>query len=157
MSKNLVIAGVVVLVIILAGGYFVMSSQSKKTNSPDSVMMEETKESPTEAIGEEKTGTAEGVMMDRGNVKEFTVEGQPFSFTPNKITVKRGDTVKINFVNKEGFHDFTIDEFNARTKQLQAGQSETIEFVADQTGEFEYYCSVGNHRAQGMVGTLTVQ
>ncbi len=57
----------------------------------------------------------------------------------------------------QGFHDLVIDEFNARTAQLQTGQSEIIEFVADQSGEFEYYCSIGSHRAMGMVGKLIVE
>ena len=66
------------------------------------------------------------------------------------------DTVKIIFKNAKGFHDWTLDEFNAATKQLTVGQSETIQFVADKAGTFEYYCSVGNHRQQGMVGKLVV-
>jgi uncharacterized cupredoxin-like copper-binding protein len=32
-----------------------------------------------------------------------------------------------------------------------------VQFVADKTGTFEFYCSVGNHRQMGMVGTLVVQ
>ncbi|MEY4731380.1 MAG: hypothetical protein RL681_326, partial [Candidatus Parcubacteria bacterium] len=46
--------------------------------------------------------------------------------------------------------------FNAATKVLTDGQSETIEFVANKAGTFEYYCSVGSHRQMGMKGTLTV-
>lgn len=33
----------------------------------------------------------------------------------------------------------------------------SVTFVADTLGTFEYYCSVGNHRAQGMVGNLVVE
>jgi plastocyanin len=29
--------------------------------------------------------------------------------------------------------------------------------VADKNGSYEYYCSVGNHRASGMVGVITVE
>lgn len=88
----------------------------------------------------------------------FSVEGGMFYFKPNTITAKKGDTVKITFNNKEGFHDFVIDEFaGARTKQIQAGQTETISFVVDKTGTFEFYCSVGQHRQMGMKGTLVVQ
>jgi len=31
-----------------------------------------------------------------------------------------------------------------------------VEFVADQTGTFEYYCNMPGHRANGHVGTLIV-
>jgi len=50
-----------------------------------------------------------------------------------------------------------MNEFNARTKQIKAGETETIEFIADKVGSFEYYCSVGQHRQMGMVGTLVVE
>jgi plastocyanin len=56
-----------------------------------------------------------------------------------------------------GTHDFKIDEFNVATNQIPAGSSEIVEFVADKSGSFEYYCSVGRHREMGMKGTLVVQ
>ena len=90
-------------------------------------------------------------------VKSFTVSGKNFSFSPSTMSVKKGDTVKIIFKNTSGFHDLRIDEFNVATKQIEAGKEDTVQFVADKTGTFEYYCSVGNHRAMGMKGTLTVQ
>jgi plastocyanin len=90
-------------------------------------------------------------------VKTFTVTGQNFSFAPATLTVKKGDTVRIVFKNTSGFHDLKIDEFKVATKQIQGGQEETVEFIADKAGSFEYYCSVGNHRAMGMQGTLVVQ
>lgn len=90
-------------------------------------------------------------------VREFTVSGKPFSFTPSTMKVNQGEMVRITFVNEQGTHDLVVEGYEARTKVLQAGQSETIEFLADKTGTFEYYCSVGTHRAQGMKGTLTVE
>lgn len=89
-------------------------------------------------------------------VKEFTVTGQNYSFAPATLTVKKGDTVKITFKNAEGNHDLRIDEFNVATERIQSGGEQTVTFIADKTGSFQYYCSVGNHRAMGMWGTLTV-
>ena len=77
--------------------------------------------------------------------------------TPD-LKVKQGDRVRVVFNNEEGFHDFVIDEFSgARTKQMAAGNTETIEFVADKKGTFEYYCSVGQHRDNGMYGKFIVE
>lgn len=90
------------------------------------------------------------------SVKEFDVTGTSFKFSVTEMTVKKGDTVKIVFTNGQGTHDWVIDEFNAKTNILKAGESQTIEFVADKVGTFEYYCSVGSHRAMGMKGNLTV-
>jgi plastocyanin len=90
-------------------------------------------------------------------VVTVNVTGQNMSFSPNEIKVKKGDTIKVVFTSGDMLHDFVVDEFNARTKQLKTGETETIEFVADKTGMFEYYCSVGEHRERGMVGKLIVE
>jgi len=50
-----------------------------------------------------------------------------------------------------------IDEFGVATKQAQSPDTEVLEFTADKAGSFEYYCSVGTHRAMGMKGTLKVE
>jgi plastocyanin len=89
-------------------------------------------------------------------VKEISVTNKGFDFIPREIRVKKGDTVRLTFTNGGGFHDWVIDEFDAATRQIPAGRSETIEFVADKSGEFEFYCSVGNHRARGMWGKFIV-
>ncbi len=91
------------------------------------------------------------------SVREFTVTGQNFSFTPSMIRVKKGDRVKINFQNTNGFHNFVIDEFNVATPTIERGAQASVEFTADKAGNFEYYCSVGTHRAMGMRGTLVVE
>lgn len=90
-------------------------------------------------------------------VKTFNITGKPFQFDPVEIRVKKGDTVKIVFTNTEGMHDWVLDEFKARTPVLQAGKTAAVEFVADKTGDFEYYCSVGNHHELGMRGNLIVE
>lgn len=137
--KNILIL-VVALVIIGGGGYYFYTN-SQKTPAE-------------EVVGMPVPGT-DTPEMEVTNVVEFTVEGKNFAFMPSTLSVKKGDTVKITFKNTGGFHDLVIDEFNVRTKQIQTGE-ETVEFVADKAGSFEYYCSVGEHRTMGMKGTLTV-
>ncbi|MFO8063657.1 MAG: cupredoxin domain-containing protein [Spirochaetia bacterium] len=90
------------------------------------------------------------------------VEGENYVFIVDgeenpDIVVEEGDTVRIELEVTQGFHDWVVDEFDAATKQVGAGSTTTVEFEADQTGEFYYYCSVAGHRAQGMEGTLIVE
>lgn len=89
--------------------------------------------------------------------KEFTVKGTNFAFEPSMIKVKKGDKVKITFQNSAGFHNFVINEYGVATKQAQSPATEVIEFTANKTGSFEYYCSVKTHRQMGMKGTLVVE
>lgn len=132
---------IIILVIVLAVVAILFIQKGKKNES----VIDTNTVKPTTGI------PANGI------VKEFTVTGGNFKFDPSEIRVNAGDTVKITFTNAEGFHDLVINEFSAKTAQIKSGESETIEFVADKVGTFEYYCSVGSHRAQGMVGKLIVE
>jgi plastocyanin len=96
------------------------------------------------------------------NIVAFRLTAENYKFLKDgeaapTLRVKSGDRVRVELTVTAGFHDFKIDEFNAATKRLNAGQTDTVEFTANQTGEFEYYCSVMNHRAMGMVGKLIVE
>jgi plastocyanin len=124
-------------------------------NSTKIINQEAPKETTGNVISPASTDQAPPAPAE--TIKTFTVTGQNFSFSPASLTVNQGDTVRIIFKSASGFHDFGIDEFKVATKQIQGGQEETVEFIADKTGVFEYYCSVGNHRAMGMKGALTVQ
>ncbi len=160
-------AVIVLIVLLLAGGiYFLSSGNSsdtemmKKEVAPKPEMVVEKEDSYVDMSDEKAAKVVEEdttMIEETAGVVTVEVEGGAFYFDPKEITVNKGDTVKIVFTNVGGVHDWVIDEFDARTKVLQAGETETITFVADQTGTFEYYCSVGNHRAQGMVGNLIVK
>ena len=159
--KNTYIVGLV-LVIIVAVALFMFSK--KQTEAPIiNTEYENVAPENIEAVTTEGTTTTDSsnittsVEVNAAGVKEFTVTGENFSFSPSLITVKKGDKVKITFKNSEGFHDFVVDEFGAATKQTKAPTTEVIEFTADKVGSFEYYCSVGSHRAMGMKGTLIVE
>ena len=89
--------------------------------------------------------------------KVFALSGKNFSFDKTEIKVKKGDKVTINFTSADGFHDVVIDEFSAKTERVRTGGTSSMTFVADKTGTFEYYCSVGQHRMNGMVGKLIVE
>ena len=54
-------------------------------------------------------------------------------------------------------HDFVIDELNVKSEITKGGNSTVVEFTPDTAGTFEFYCSVGQHRANGMVGKLIVE
>ncbi len=89
-------------------------------------------------------------------IKVIEATNQGFTFYPSKIQVKKGDIVRLTYTNGGGFHDWVLDEFGAATRKISGGKVETIEFTADQEGVFEFYCSVGNHRKQGMFGQFIV-
>lgn len=95
--------------------------------------------------------------MEDGEVKVVKIEAGSFYYNPKEIRVKKGQKVRIELTGKDMMHDFMIDELNVKSERVTPGQTVTVEFTADQAGEFEYYCSVGQHRTQGQVGTLIVE
>ncbi|MCA9912980.1 MAG: nitrite reductase, copper-containing, partial [Anaerolineae bacterium] len=75
-----------------------------------------------------------------------------------ELVVNLGDTVRLTVINGDpALHDLRIDEFNVNTGQLlEDEQTVTLEFVANQPGNFSYYCSMPGHRDIGMEGLLRV-
>ena len=159
MNMMAVLGGIVVLAVIGVGVYYYMNQSSKSPGMSSEGKNEYTQ--PTKAMMQFKETPSQAVSpsqaMTSGSVVEVSVKGQNFSFTPNKITAKKGDTVKVTFTSASSFHDFVVDGYNIQTKRVSDGQSDTIQFVADKAGTFEFYCSVGQHRQMGMKGTLVVE
>ncbi|OHA88896.1 MAG: hypothetical protein A3C70_02045 [Candidatus Zambryskibacteria bacterium RIFCSPHIGHO2_02_FULL_43_14] len=145
---------IVVVIILIAGGFLLFKN---KTIAPTDGEINNNMPVPGSNVDEMIVTEEEVEETTSVTVKEFSVDTVSFSFSPSTITVNKGDTVKITVKNINGTHDLKIDEFNTSTRVLKVGETETITFLADKTGTFEYYCSVGNHRAMGMVGTLTVR
>lgn len=75
-----------------------------------------------------------------------------------ELVVNQGDTVRITIINGDPMlHDLRIDEFDVYSGELlHDEQTVTMEFVANQAGNFDYYCSIPGHREIGMEGLLRV-
>ena len=124
----------------------------------DEMMMEEHDDDSMMEEGEDAMEEDNSMMEESdGDEVSFDLSGKNFAFDVEEIRVNKGDKVTINFTSESGFHDWVVDAFDASTEQVNTGESTSVTFVADETGEFEYYCSVGQHRANGMVGTLIVE
>lgn len=148
MSKNVwlilgvLIALVVVAVLALQGGY---KTPAKPTPAP-AVVAPQTQ--PPAAATAEKAGEA----------REIVVSGGEFKFSPNLISLTKGETVKITFKNTGTLpHNLTIAELRVSTKTVGGGQEDSVTVTADKTGTYTFYCDVGNHRQQGMEGKVKVE
>lgn len=173
------VIGLVVVIIVGIVAYMNFSVEPAVAPTPDTAPVTEeavtpeaepeTAEAETETAAEPAVATdAEAVVPTSvvetpteteaaAETRVFDVSGSNFAFDVTEMRVKEGDTVTINFSASAGFHDWKIDEFSAATAQVRPGTPTSVTFVADKKGTFEYYCSVGSHRAQGMVGNLIVE
>jgi heme/copper-type cytochrome/quinol oxidase subunit 2 len=89
------------------------------------------------------------------DARVITVTGENLFFAPPEITVRKGEPVAIALTSVDVAHDLNIDAFGGHV-YAEAGQTAEGGFTADETGTFEYYCSISGHAEAGMVGTLIV-
>lgn len=89
--------------------------------------------------------------------KTFNVEAYQFGFEPGTIEVNKGDTVHLNLTSRDVEHVFYLPEYEISLK-VDAGETESVTFVADQAGTFEFRCNVycGSGHST-MTGTLIVK
>lgn len=138
--------------VVIGGAYYFTSDRAAAPTTPPPA------NEPTEsesAVTEDDESPDSDAETTADHVFELT--GTNFAFSATALEVTEGDTVTIVLNSEEGVHDWVLDEFDAATEVISPGETTSVTFVADEQGTFEYYCSVGNHRAQGMVGTLTVR
>ncbi len=158
MNKSMILGiGLVLLVAVVGGGFLFFNQNQQDSSTP-------TQPLPQGVPGSEINGTEvivgehDGDTMMEAEVNEIVVEASNFEFTPSAFSVKAGDKVSLTLKVVEGFHDLVIEELDGvATNQIQADGEETIEFtVPEGVDSLTFFCSVGNHRALGMEGTITV-
>lgn len=75
------------------------------------------------------------------------------------LVVKVGQTVRVVLtVGPDGMeHDFYLDEFDVASDSATPGNDVVVTFVANEAGEYEYYCAIPGHREGGMYGKFIVE
>ena len=93
---------------------------------------------------------------ESNGVKEIRITAKQWEFQPASVTVNRGDHVKLIVKSIDFSHGFSLSDFNVNTR-LEPGVDTVIEFTADKTGTFTFFCSVvcGSGHSE-MRGTLIV-
>lgn len=77
----------------------------------------------------------------QGQVKEFTIVAERFKFTPDRLEVNEGDTVRITVQSADGTHGFAIKKMKVDTTVPKGGKPVVVEFVADKAGSYSINCS----------------
>jgi heme/copper-type cytochrome/quinol oxidase subunit 2 len=61
---------------------------------------------------------------------------------PAVIRVHRGDIVRLLITSEDVAHGFRIEALGVEVVPVRAGKYQVVEFVADQSGTFEYICNL---------------
>ena len=89
----------------------------------------------------EPTNSKEPIVPPAKTVREFRITAKQWAFEPGRITVKQGDTVRLNVASIDVGHGLLISAYNVN-KVLNPGATVTVEFTADKKGTFPIICSV---------------
>lgn len=91
--------------------------------------------------------------------QEIDIVMSDFMFSQDEIQAQPGDTITVNLSVDSGSHDFVIDELDVQSDTIGSGQTDSVTFTVpdNAAGEtYAFYCSIGNHRSQGMEGQLVI-
>lgn len=163
--------GIAVAILVIFGvGFLFMRQQPSKSPTkveevptaspvatPDEQQNMPMKQEAAPALNEQQTQQLATSASKTSKQKTFNISGGNFYFTPNAITVNKGDKVTFILENVAGVHDLVIDELKVKTPVIQTGGTATVSFTASKSGSFVYYCDIPGHRQKGMFGTLVVQ
>ncbi|MGI8460917.1 MAG: plastocyanin/azurin family copper-binding protein [Solirubrobacterales bacterium] len=84
-----------------------------------------------------------------------TITMTEYSFDPGDPTVAQGDSLDV--VNDGQIpHNLTVEGTDLATADLDGGANEDLTVDLD-PGSYEFICTIADHAAQGMTGTLTVE
>ena len=91
------------------------------------------------------------------SIATISIEAGNFYFKPNKITAGAGINT-IALTAKSGIHDLVFDgAYSGFSLEADGGGGTESKKIDLKPGKYTFYCSITGHRAQGMVGTLTVK
>jgi len=61
---------------------------------------------------------------------------------PEMITVRQGERVRLRIHGSDVLHGFAIGRLDVKPVRVEPGKVTVVEFVADQAGEFTFYCNM---------------
>lgn len=150
-------------VLLMAGVIFSACSFPGMNNTKDTSMSGTTMEGQTVVVNEATLEVAEK-MADEvlpAADRQLSLDAFNYEYSQERIGVKPGETIEIKLTSTDGFHNFVIDSLDVESDVVMKGQSTsvmvTIPADAKPGDSYGYYCSVMNHRALGMVGSLVVE
>lgn len=102
---------------------------------------------------------ADGATGDVAAGATLAVSLTEFALAPDMLHAPAGQSLVIEVTNDGSApHTFAVDTGSGveETRELQAGDTQTLEVPALEPGDYRIYCTVSGHADLGMVGTLMV-
>ena len=146
MKRGLIILGILLLILASCTTTVEVEEESEDVEEETEVEVADTDGETEDEVVEEATAS----------VVEIDMLARLWEFEPSTIEVNQGDTVILTVTSEDVTHGISIPDYGVN-EVLNPGETVTIEFLADQAGEFPFACSVSCGSGHGsMDGTLIV-
>ena len=97
-----------------------------------------------------------GYLIAAENEQVIKITAKMFEYSPNKITVKKGVPVVLEFTSLDRLHGFNCPSLGIRT-DIVPGKVNRLRFIPDKVGTFPFHCdNFCGSGHEGMTGTITV-
>ena len=88
--------------------------------------------------------------------REIHITAKKFEFTPDTITLKKGEPVVLVLSSQDRKHGFNLRAFGIRA-DINPGETARIQFNPNKTGKFTFSCDVFcGEGHEDMTGTIVV-
>jgi cytochrome c oxidase subunit 2 len=95
--------------------------------------------------------------QDSEKARRIEITAQRYSFNPNEITIKRGETVVLAIRSTDVTHGFEVKELGAKS-DIPNGRVTEIRLTPTETGDFaglcNHFCGVGHGGMTFMVHVI---
>jgi plastocyanin len=106
-------------------------------------------------------GDTDGAEQAGDVLQTIQISENEFSLEPSNVTLPEVGTYDFEVTNNGQItHALEIEEgedgAEAESGDIEPGETKTVRFTFSADGSYEMYCPIGNHRDEGMDGTITV-
>ncbi|GIW65700.1 MAG: hypothetical protein KatS3mg094_219 [Candidatus Parcubacteria bacterium] len=104
------------------------------------------------------TSTEENISYEYKG--EVIIKASEFKFEPNIFRVKEGQKVKLIIKNEGKIpHNLKIEKENIvfQTSLIGPNEESILEFTTPPKGEYDFYCTLDDHKLRGMFGKMIVE
>jgi uncharacterized cupredoxin-like copper-binding protein len=107
------------------------------------------------------SSTSEGSASGGAALRTIQISEKEYSLNPSTITVAKPGTYAFEVMNNGKItHAFNIEASGGggevEAGDISPGSSKTVKFTFEAGKQYEMYCPVDGHKAQGMAGTISV-
>lgn len=89
--------------------------------------------------------------------RTIEIHAKRYQFAPSEITIKKGETVKLEIISDDVSHSLSIPGLNVKGETVSKGHPTELTITADKTGDFKgqcgHFCGMGHGK---MVFTVHV-